>query len=101
MTPYDKIKAAFAASGLVAFDYTEHVRAADGTMVTYSSLKRAASIRIALHGDELRASLIVMHPKSMIVSTIGDLSFPHPHINTFMNQLEKLAFYWNTNEGAA
>jgi len=88
------IEEVFNATGLAKLGYSCHLRSADDTMRVYSSMSQAASLRIYVKGDEMRCTVYTVLPQSLMKVEIGDISFPHPDIMQFINQVEELYNLW-------
>lgn len=97
----DMIENAVDDSGLRALGFSEHLRAAHGGMVVYSSIKYAASVKIYVINGEVRADIYTVMPNSMAKLSIDSVSFPHNRMITFINQIERMVFAWKQQEGIA
>lgn len=96
--PADKIKAAFDASGLAAMGYSQHIRAAEGGMVIYTSMDNPVAVKVYLTSrGEVQAELYNILNYSLIKTSIADIAFPHPHLMSFIKQLSCLDAFWMQN----
>lgn len=76
--------------------YTPHSRAADGSVITYTSFEYKADVRVYKTADgSLNANVYNVLDRSIIKTSIDSISFPHPRLVDFIKQLDKLSDLWD------
>ena len=101
MSNPDMIESAVDAAGLHALGYSAHLRARHGCMVIYTSEKYEAAVKVYLIEGGIRADVYTLLPQSMMKLCIDSISFPHPNLMHFINQIERATYAWKQQEGIA
>lgn len=97
----DMIENAVDSAGLHALGYSAHLRARHGGMVIYTSDKYEAAVKVYAVDGSIRADIYTILPQSMMKLCIDSISFPHPNLMHFINQIERATFAWKQQEGIA
>lgn len=85
---------AFTESKLADMGYALHVKSVDGTMRIYTSMDNAVAVKIYLTNEGVKADLYNIMNYSIIRTSIDSISFPHPHLRSFIKQLNGLDALW-------
>ena len=101
MSNPDMIESAVDAAGLHALGYSAHLRARHGGMVIYTSDKHEAAVKVYVVDGSIRADIYTILPQSMMKLCIDSISFPHPNLINFINQIERATYAWKQQEGIA
>lgn len=95
--PPNSLDDAFSASKLADMGYALHVRSVDGTMRIYTSMDNPVAVKIYLTNEGVKADLYNIMNYSIIRTSIDSISFPHPHLRSFIKQLNGLDLLWLQN----